>query len=131
MKLASPTQQADILANYLLKRPVTEPVVYRLYETSIANTPGPVKEKRLIAFAFSHPVAIPFLDAGLVFIRPTSELRRRIYIMFSILEASPHHAELFLPGNHRFFEVVSVLASGIRAVFRALVGIIIIKVVRL
>lgn len=99
-----------------------------LYEKTVGESS---QNNKLIDFAFRHPSLITFLDAALVFLDPTSELRRRIYIMFSILEASPEYASSFLPRRFSFIETIGVFMVGIRAVLKILIGVIIIKVIRL
>ena len=123
--------QADILTRYLVGRPVQSQTLYSLYEKSLANSSQSNTESKLVNFSFSHPRFIPFIDAGLVFLRPTSEMRRRIYIVFSVLESTPEYADFFLPKKHTIVDFLIVFGTGIRAVFRAIIGIIIIKVARL
>ena len=123
-------QQADILTVYLTKQPVAEENIYDLYK-EIASQTKSTNEDRLFNFAFKYPRLIPALDAGLVFVRPTSELRRRIYVIFSILESHPQYADVFLPQKFTFLQTVGVFAVGVRAIARAVLGIVIIKIGRL
>lgn len=130
MKTVPYDQQVKILAAHITKQAVTDKYIYSLYTNLVAsNNKG--REERLIAFAFSHPRLIPALDAGLVFIRPTSELRRRCYILFSLLEAHPQYADSFLSEKLNFAQTLGVFAYGARAAFRVIAGIVIIKVGRL
>jgi len=125
MKRPNSKVQADILASYLLGRPIKDPYIYDIYEELLKEARG--DEERLVDFAFSHPVALPYLDAGLVFLRPESELRRRIYVMFSVLESSREYADLFLPQRITPVRLIGIFLVGIRAVFRAIIGIVLIK----
>ena len=123
-------RQADILTGYLIQRSIGNDAVYDLYRTVVTEKKQQ-DETKLINFAFRHPSLIPFLDAGLVFVRPESELRRRIYIIFATLESMPEYSGLFLPEKTGLQGLILVVGSGIRAVFRAAMGVILLKVARL
>lgn len=123
-------RQADILTDYLIQKSISNAVVYDLYRTVVTEKKQQ-DETKLINFAFRHPSFIPSLDAGLVFVRPESELRRRIYIMFATLESMPEYSNLFLPEKTGTQGFIRVIGSGIRAVYRAIIGVILLKVARL
>lgn len=129
MSVTPITKQADLLANYLIDRPIDNPLVYKIFEIAVSN--NETREDSLLSFAFKHPYFIPALDAALVFLRPHSELRRRIYTLFAILESTPEHADLFLPQKFHFIDVITLLLVGVRAVYRVPIGVIIIKMGRL
>ena len=69
--------QTDILVLYLTGRTVSDPIIYELYEYALEGLTSD-EEGKLLRLAFTRPFIIPYLDGGLVFIRSTSELRRRI-----------------------------------------------------
>lgn len=124
--------EVDSIARYLINSPVTSNHIYELYAHSIESVPHASKnEEKLLSIAFKHPWLIPFFDSGLVFVRPYSELRRRIYTMFALLESTPEHADKFLAKKLGFGGVLYAIWAGIRDVFRTIVGIIILKVGRL
>ncbi len=52
-------------------------------------------------FLAGAAAGVGLLDAGLAVADPHSELRRRLYLMFAILESSPEYHELFLPPRPR------------------------------
>jgi len=128
--IPSTKHQVDTLAHYLIGRAIDNPNIYKLYNEVVSNQQQALEDK-LIAFAFNHPKTIPSLDAALVFLRPQSELRRRIYIVFAVLEATPEYTRFFLPKRLNIFSTVGVCFAGLRAIVRAIVGTVIIKVARL
>ncbi len=67
------------------------------------------------------------IDAGLALKEPNNNVRRKLYTMLAILEASPNYTRYFLSRNFSFFYLFKVAAVGMRAVFRAALGIIIIN----
>lgn len=54
-------------------------------------------DRATLAFALAHPWLLPSLDAAAAFVRPQALLHRKALLMTAILEASPDHADLFLP----------------------------------
>lgn len=124
--------QATILARYLSCEINPKSKVFELYRDALSG-PGSTSENetRLISIAFRHPWLIPYLDSGLVFLRPYSELRRRIFAMFAILESTTENSDKFLAKRLGFFGVVRVVCVGIRDVLRTIAGIVIIKAGRL
>ncbi len=128
MKTVDKKTEANILVTYLLKTSVDDTRIYDLYETIVGDLDN---EERLVSFAFRHPKLLPSLDASLVFLRPNSELRRRIYIMFAILETMPQYSKDFLPQEFRFKDYLYISGAGIRAILRLIIGIVIVKMGRL
>jgi len=118
--------EVDILTRYLINKNVGNEKIYTIYQHL---TDGSVDDK-ITSLAFRRPWLIPFLDAGLVFAKSRSDLRRRIHIVFSLLESTPQYAELFMPQKVGFFGTLSLILVGVRGVFRAVIGLIIVKVIR-
>lgn len=123
-------EQADILCRYITGRNVVNQKIYELYRLAVASI-STKKEDKLVHFAFKHPYLLPYLDAALVFLRPESELRRRMYTMFAILESMPEYTDLFLPKKLTLLEFTGVFLASIRAIIRILVGVAIIRIGKL
>lgn len=124
------SSEAYIFGRYLLKTtPSTD--IQALYEKAIANNVGDADaiDSALLHFLSKRPYMVAYIDAGLAFTKPNSEVRRRLYVMFSILEASPLYHDLFLPKRRSASYLFVVIGVAIRSIFRALVGIIIIKAI--
>lgn len=69
------------------------------------------------------------VDSGLAFIRPKSQIRRKIFVMLALLEASVDYCDEFLSEKKsRFFMVVYLIRQGIMALFFAVVGVVFIKI---
>ena len=121
-------EEAKIFANYLVRREAS-PQALRLYENAIGKSKPNKTDQKLLNFMYNHPNSIGFIDAGLIITNPESEARRRLYVMLAILEASPEHADLFLPKKRNPFYILTFIYSGIRAVVKAVLGFILVKVV--
>jgi hypothetical protein len=120
-------KEARIFARYLIHREATAQSI-NLYRTAIKLSKPSSSDKKLLKIMVAYPATIGFIDAGLVFINPTSEARRRLYFMFAILEASPDYVDLFLPKKRGPLYFLVVCAIGFRAVVKAGVGFLLVKV---
>lgn len=121
--------QADFIANYLVGRPASNKVK-ELYEEAITlgyhETPS---EDRVLNYWLHHPRSLEALDSGLALVDPNAELRRRVFIMFAILESFPEYSESFLSKKARIVNF-EIIYTGIRAVCMAIIGVVLVKVVQ-
>jgi len=84
-----------------------------------------------VAYVLRHPSALPFLDAACALLSPSSLLRKKIFIMTAVLEASPDHTDFFLkPPLSPVRLTLGVAWEGIRAVVNVVLGIPLYLVVR-
>jgi len=120
--------EARIFTRYLINREAS-PQVIELYKTAMVASEQSEADKKLLSFMVSHPASIGLIDAGLVFHNPSSEARRRLYVLFAILEASTEHHDLFLPVKRSPLYGFVIMYSGIRAVCKAALGLLVVKVV--
>jgi hypothetical protein len=124
------TAEAELFGRYLTKDTPSKKIV-TLYEKAMNRTANKVSksDEKALAFVGKCPWSIGFIDAGLAIVRPQSEVRRRLYVMFSILEATPEYATQFLPQDQPWWYVFVVVWAGIKAVVKALLGVALVKVV--
>lgn len=112
--------EATIFSQYLIHANPT-PRQVRIYQRAIdQNEPS----KALLA-AHKHPFLLPYLDAHDAFFRPTSQLRGRLYLMFSILEASTEFTDKFLASRRSKLYIFVAILIGLRALCRLSIGTII------
>lgn len=125
-------QQAEIFTAYLLKSSPTQQHT-ELYEKALASQSLPQVSQRTTTLqaGLDNPQLLAYLDAHDAFFRPNSELRQRLYLIFSILEASPDFTDYFLPIKRSKWYIGVVPFIGLRAIWRLLVGFIIVKSRRL
>ncbi|HEY0030652.1 MAG TPA: hypothetical protein VGC65_07835 [Bacteroidia bacterium] len=67
------------------------------------------------------------IDAGLALREPGNNVRRKLFTMLAILEASPNYTKYFLSRNFSSLYIFKLAAIGIRAVCRAAIGAIMIN----
>lgn len=120
--------QAQLFARYLIGRPAS-PQAVRLYEAAMTDSRPNDSDRKLLNFMVSHPASIGLIDAGLVFHNSYSEARRRLYVMFAILEAGTEYYDYFLPKKRSPFYILVIFYAGIRGVIKAALGLILVKVI--
>ncbi len=67
------------------------------------------------------------IDAGLALKEPDNNVRRKLFTMLAILEASPNYTSFFLSKNYSFIYLFKLVCVGIRAVWRAMIGVLIVN----
>ena len=70
------------------------------------------------------------IDAALALKEPNNNVRRKLFTMLAILEASPNYTTYFLSRNFSPFYIIKIGLVGIRAVFRATIGMFIINSIK-
>jgi hypothetical protein len=123
-------QEAEIFGQYLLKRAPGE-AAKTLYSQAISSTSVTIEinDQKLLRFVLHNTWSIGLVDSGLALLNPGSEVRRRLYMLFCILESSPEHHDLFLPKHRNSFYLLAVLFSGFHAVIKAIVGSVLVKII--
>lgn len=123
--------QAQVFSNYLIKdAPCPKAVELYIKRLQKEETTITARDTRLLKLCLKHPLLVGYIDAGLALIRPYSDVRRRIFIMFAILESMPEHSNHFLPHRRNPFYIIPVIGMGLRSILRSLGGIILIKALR-
>jgi len=126
----STNTEARLFSRYLIGREANKQVL-GLYRDALQETGHMDRlDQALLRFALKHPLSIGYLDAGLIFYKPHSELRHRLYLMLAILEAQAEYSALFLPKRRTFLYIAFLVWCGIRSVFKAAVGSILVRSIR-
>lgn len=121
--------EAQVFCQYLTGRDALPEIVDR-YTTIIRTTPGQKvseHDKKLMLALLSHPSLIPFIDGGLALHNPRSEIRRRIYTLFAILESSPEYAPNFLPQSRSLFYILVIILLGVKTILHSVLGFILVR----
>jgi hypothetical protein len=123
-------REASIFGRYLIRRPPDESAV-TLYVNAVKAraTTLSERERKCLAFIRRHPWALGFVDAGLTLLDSAAELRHRLYVMFSILESSPHYHDRFLPTRRGWWYPIAFGTTVIIGVTRMIIGTILVKVI--
>jgi hypothetical protein len=117
--------EAGIFSKYLLGDVMPPKLKTRytdIIRASVLSVEG--KDYKILQLAIRRPSFISLLDAGCAIVRPQTELRRRLYVCFTILEATPEYAKLFLPQQRSPGYILKIVGSTLRAITKALAGMI-------
>jgi nucleoside-diphosphate-sugar epimerase len=90
-----------------------------------------MEERRLWRIINRYPFLLCIIDGGLALLKPHGGIRRKIYTMLAILEASPEHADLFLPERCTRLHMLTLVGVGLRAGLVAVAGVLFIKIIKL
>jgi len=127
MRDASLIKEAEIFGKYIIGIPINDEVIefycQSLKDTKIEETP---KQTELLNRCIKNPRLIPYYDAALSILKPEHLIKKRLMRMFAILETRTEYTELFLGRKFSKFYMLKIAWTGIRAVFKTLIGIIII-----
>jgi hypothetical protein len=119
-------REAYLYSNYLLDREPPEEIVKRYVNANrkLGIDVVPPSDANILKFSLTHPWSIPFLDAATGFLHPDSFLRKKIYTMAAVLEATPRYTEDFLPQNLSPLKLfVQLIANGLTAGIKVMIGI--------
>ena len=89
--------EGRLLGRYILGAPPSEAAVLRYAEKTLRLFAGDTTDFALLRYVARHPWTLPCLDAAAGLVEKDGALRRRLLVMLAILEATPEHAESFLP----------------------------------
>jgi len=122
--------EARIFGRYLLGE-TPHDAACNLYIHAITTNPQKINaaDARLLDYVHEHPRAIGLVDAGLNLLNSGSEVRRRIHLMFSILESTPHYHKKFLSQPHSFWYLGTIAVTGIAGLAKTAAGVVLVKAV--
>jgi hypothetical protein len=119
--------EARLFGRYLVGREPAAEVVARYREACRSLWPEPPQgaDAARLAYARRHPWSVGPLEAAAALLDPEGQLRSRVLVAAAILEATPAHADDFLPHELRLPELfVRLAVAGTTAVAKALVGML-------
>lgn len=124
------SNEVSIFTRYYTKEAAKEEVVCRYQLFLQAHPVAPSNfDTKILKFALNRPWSIGYLDSGLAILSPHSELRRRLYITFALLESDTAYSNLFLAQKRSPFYIIFMFSIGVVAICKVLIGIFLIKVV--
>lgn len=123
-------REIAVFARYYLGENVTDAVKER-YIQYIKSHPLNIstQDQSIIDFVLQYPGSLKYIDAGLAIIAPHAELRRRLYVMFALIESDKLYVDLFLSQKRSPFYVITIGAIGFMALVKMIIGIILVKMV--
>ena len=123
-------EQAALFTHYLIRKQPND-MVKRLYVSALSeHAASDDLSRRLFRFVRKHPWALGCVDSACALFYKRSELRRRLYIMFAILEANVEYHDSFLPKKRSSIYIIAVGFSGLKALVKAAIGAVLVKGIR-
>jgi len=119
-------EEALLFARYLIDCDPPREMVVRYIDANrrLGVNAVTAADEHILNFSVSHPWSIPFLDAAAGILRPEAVLRKKIYIMAAVLEASPRYPECFLPVNLSSLVLfLRLIINGFTACIKIMIGI--------
>jgi nucleoside-diphosphate-sugar epimerase len=125
-------READFMTRYLLGVCCSHELKIR-YAQAIERLKIELdlEERRLWRIVNRYPFLLRIIDGGSALLKRHGGIRRKIYTMLAILEASPEHADLFLPKAYTGLYLLGLVGAGIRAGVSAAAGVLLIKMINL
>lgn len=127
-KLSESELEAKILGYYLLKQQPDSSII-DLYKQAMERQLITLDEKDrdILNFILKIPWSIGLIDSGLALLKPLSGVRKKIFIMLAIIEASPNHCNFFFTANRSIFFLFTIVYVGCRSIIKAVLGSILVK----
>ncbi len=117
--------EAEIFSVYLIGETPSAQLVERYEHASSAIGAINERDKKIYEISVKHPSLIPFTDAALAIGDRNALLRKKLLVMLAILETTPEHYEKFRSRNESKLKWISLFFRGGFAVFKMIVGKII------
>jgi hypothetical protein len=119
-------REAELLCYYLVNRPLSDEAAMLFARASELH---PVflsaAEQKAWNHCLKHPSMITFIDAALAIRKTNSGIRRKIFLMFAVLESLPEYHTCFLPSSRSPFYPVYIFFRGVLATMKSIIGQII------
>lgn len=116
-------REAELICRYLVNKPLSAHAAV-LYAR--ASELHPVKlssgEKKIWKRCLRYPFLIAFVDAALAFQDSASGIRKKLFLMLSVLESLPEYQDDFLPKSRGPFYLIYLLFKGCFAVLKLVTG---------
>jgi hypothetical protein len=120
-------KEAKVFGKYIIGIPINDEVIEFYCNSLIKNKiESNKKETDLLNKCIEKPYLLPYYDAALSLLNPEHLIKKRLMRMFAILETRTEYTEYFLGREFSKFYMLKIAWVGTRAVFKTLIGIIII-----
>jgi hypothetical protein len=122
------SREAFVFARYLIGKKTDQEICARYAEAiRIHALQCEGREKKLEKFILRYPFFTGFVDAALALTNKKSVIRKKILVMFALLETVPEYADLFLARKYSGIHLFRIVFIGIRSIYRFLIGFVLIK----
>ncbi len=119
-------KEAQVFGRYIINIDINNTSIEQ-YINSFETSPMSIsdKEQNIIDACINHRWKLPYYDAAISLRKPNHLLKQKLLRMFAILETRPEYADYFLGKDFPKGYIFKIGFVGIRGVFRAIIGLII------
>jgi len=119
--------EGRVFSRYLIGREASAGLLRRYAEACRELTPDE-GQGGVVEFASRRPWSLPFLDAAESLLNRNGPLRSRLLLMLALLEATPEHADRFLPRPDSFPALVLRSATDVVvSAVKIAIGVLIVR----
>lgn len=123
--------EAVVFARYLGAKEISPSLQLRYYKAVETlplklNAKETALLKRITRFSF----LLPFIDGGLALINTKHGIRKRLLVMFALMETDTMYADMFLTKDVQPFAIIGFFYKGGVAMLKGLAGACLLKCLR-
>lgn len=115
--------EASLLAKYL-GASADDEILLKKYNDAIKKLSISLteKEEKILVKIIKIPSILPFVDAGWAFLKPESNIRKRILVMSALIETESRYTQFFLVQKNISFPIFRLIFRGTVAVLKGMIG---------
>lgn len=124
--------EAQVLSRYLIGEKCSDQTAHHYAEAILKlNATFTESEQKTWNSMIEFTFYLKLVDSGLAVINPQSPLRKRIFIMLTLLESSPDHVKYFLPQERSIWYIIPLGFTAALSAWFMIAGAITVKLFRL
>jgi hypothetical protein len=124
-------KEAQVFGKYILGKKINDLACYHYYRAvEVHHLTCTGRDKKLENFILRFPFWIGFVDAALEITDKKSVFRNKLFVMLAVLETIPEYSRYFLSKKYSMLRLFIIAVTGIRSVYRLVIGFFIIQLFR-
>jgi hypothetical protein len=124
--------EAQVLSHYLIGEKCSDQTAEHYTEAlQKLNATFTESEQKTWSSMIGFTFYLKLVDSGLAVINPQSPLRKRIFIMLTLLESSPDHVKYFLPQERSIWYLIPLGFKAALSAWFMIAGAITVRLLRL
>jgi hypothetical protein len=123
--------EAGVFAKYITGKPGNS-IICQQYANGVStlNLAFTPREEQMMETLTEYPFLIPLCDAGLAILSPQCIFRKRLLLMFALLETDKNFTTDFISTEDMSFPIARFITRGCIGIFKAVSGVIFILLMR-
>ncbi len=118
-------KEAALLGKYLTGKEISLKLQQRYVEgVNKLAYKGNEDEEKIMLEIISKPWKIKLLDSATAILARKHLFRKKILLMFSIIETTPEYYNLFYPNSTRAKQILNIIKAGFSGVISTILGLV-------